>query len=81
MELLAVDQTDLTISDQGRSCGLICKCIERNQVPDESTHIDCGQSRLSCGGDDKGQIGSVMKSFKFLLFMNLHKSNGLIKDQ
>jgi len=30
---------------------------------------------------DKGQIISAMKSFKFLLFMNLHKSNGLIKDQ
>jgi len=65
MELLAVHQTDLTISDQGKSCGLNCKCIERNQVPDESTHIDCGQSRLCCGGDDKGQIISVMKSSKF----------------
>ena len=32
-------------------------------------------------GGDKGQIDSAMKSFNFLLFMNLHKSNGLIKDQ
>ena len=65
MELLTVDQTDLTISDQGKSCGLICECIERNQVPDESTPVDCGQSRFRCGGDDKGQIISVMKSSKF----------------
>ena len=43
--------------------------------------VDCGQSRFRCGGDDNGQIGSAMKSFKFLLFMTLHKSNGLIKDQ
>ena len=65
MELLTVDQTDLTISDQGKSCGLNWKCIERNQVPDESTHIDWGQSRFRCGGDDKGQIISEMKSSKF----------------
>ena len=35
---------------------------------------------LECHAD-KGQNVSVMKSSKFLLFMNLHKSNGLIKDQ
>jgi hypothetical protein len=30
---------------------------------------------------DRVQIVSAMKSSKFYLFMNLHKSNGLIKDQ
>jgi len=72
MELLVVDQTDLTISDQGKSCGLNCKCIERNQVPDESTHVDCGQSRLCCGGDDRVQNISAMKFMNYYLFMTLH---------
>ena len=34
--------------------------------------IDCGQSRVRCGGDDKGRFGSFMKLCDFtLLFMTL----------
>ena len=34
--------------------------------------IDCGQSRVCCGGDDKGHFGSYMKLCDFtLLFMTL----------
>ena len=34
--------------------------------------IDCRQSRVHCGGDDKGRFGSYMKPCDFtLLFMTL----------
>ena len=43
--------------------------------------IDCGQSRVHCGGDDKGRFGSYTKLCDFtLLFMILQVELRLNKD-
>ena len=43
--------------------------------------IDCGQSRVRCGGDDKGRIGLYPKLCDFtLLFMILQVELRLNKD-
>jgi hypothetical protein len=56
----------------GRSCGLSRRNKFEVQYLVRVRMIDCGQSRVRCGGDDKDRIGSYTKLCDFtLLFMIL----------
>lgn len=61
---------------------LVVKSRSGHLVPCASTYnIDCGQSRVRYGGDDKGRTGSAMKlcDFPYIVHEPMIET-GLIKD-